>query len=64
MDFTLTQEQRMIHEYGDRISKKFDHDYWKGYANKGEWPAELYRPGKAWQNGGPIHRAPRSRGRA
>ncbi|TAK71405.1 MAG: acyl-CoA dehydrogenase [Betaproteobacteria bacterium] len=42
MDFTLTQEQRMIHEYGDRISKKFDHDYWRGYANKGEWPAELY----------------------
>ena len=25
MDFALTQEQRMIYEYGDRISKQFDH---------------------------------------
>jgi enoyl-CoA hydratase/carnithine racemase len=29
MDFALTQEQRMIYEYGDRISKQFDHNYWK-----------------------------------
>ena len=34
MDFTLTQEQRMIYEYGDRISKQFDHNYWRGYAEK------------------------------
>lgn len=27
-------------------------------------PAELYRVGPAWDHGGPMHRAPRSRGRA
>jgi acyl-CoA dehydrogenase len=42
MDFALNQEQRMIYEYGDRISKQFDHNYWRGYANKNERPTELY----------------------
>ena len=35
MDFALNQEQRMIYEYGDRISKQFDHSYWRGYARCG-----------------------------
>ena len=43
MDFNLTQEQRMIYEYGDRISKQFDHNYWRGYAEKNQPPAELYK---------------------
>ena len=43
MDFNLTQEQRMIYEYGDRISKQFDHNYWRGYAEKNERPVELYQ---------------------
>ena len=43
MDFALTQEQRMIYEYGDRISKQFDHNYWRGYAEKNERPTELYQ---------------------
>jgi acyl-CoA dehydrogenase len=43
MDFTLNQEQRMIYEYGDRISKQFDHNYWRGYAEKRERPIELYK---------------------
>ena len=43
MDFNLTQEQRMIYEYGDRISKQFDHNYWRGYAEKNERPTELYQ---------------------
>jgi len=43
MDFALTQEQRMIYEYGDRISQRFDHTYWKTYADKGQPPAELYQ---------------------
>jgi acyl-CoA dehydrogenase len=43
MDFNLTQEQRMIYEYGDRISKQFDHNYWRGYAEKNECPTELYK---------------------
>ena len=32
MDFALTQEQRMVYEYGDRVSQRFDHKYWKAYA--------------------------------
>lgn len=43
MDFTLTQEQRMIYEYGDRIAKRFDHSYWCTYAEKNEPPVELYK---------------------
>ena len=43
MNFQLTQEQRMIYEYGDRISKQFDHNYWRGYAEKNERPTELYQ---------------------
>jgi len=43
MDFALTQEQRMIYEYGDRIATRFDHDYWRAYAAKNEPPVELYK---------------------
>ena len=43
MDFALTQEQRMVYEYGDRVSQRFDHKYWKAYAEKSEPPAELYK---------------------
>ncbi len=43
MDFALKQEQRMIYEYGDRISKQFDHSYWRGYADRNERPTELYQ---------------------
>ncbi|MDP3613346.1 MAG: acyl-CoA dehydrogenase family protein, partial [Rubrivivax sp.] len=43
MDFALTQEQRMVYEYGDRVSQRFDHKYWKAYAEKSEPPAELYQ---------------------
>jgi acyl-CoA dehydrogenase len=42
MNFELSQEQQMILEYGDRISKKFDHRYWKTYAERSETPHELY----------------------
>ncbi len=43
MDFALSQEQRMVYEYGDRVSQRFDHAYWKKYAEKSEPPAELYK---------------------
>jgi acyl-CoA dehydrogenase len=43
MDFALTQEQRMVYEYGDRAAQRFDHKYWKTYAEKNEPPAELYQ---------------------
>lgn len=42
MDFTLTQEQRMIYEYGDRVSRTFDRRYWMQYADRHEPPKELY----------------------
>lgn len=42
MDFTLTQEQRMIYEYGDRVSRTFDRRYWMRYADRHESPTELY----------------------
>lgn len=43
MNFALTEEQRMIYDYGDRIAQRYDHKYWKEYAEKGEPPHELYR---------------------
>jgi len=43
MDFELTYEQRMIYEYGDRIAGRFDHKYWRGYAEKQESPKELWQ---------------------
>ena len=43
MHFALTQEQQMIHEYGDRIAQKFDRSYWRAHAEKGEPVHELYR---------------------
>lgn len=42
MDFTLTQEQRMIYEYGDRVARTFDRRYWMKYAARNEPPKELY----------------------
>jgi acyl-CoA dehydrogenase len=42
MDFALSQEQRSVYEYADRIAQRYDHAYWRGYAAKGEPPKELY----------------------
>jgi len=33
----------MIYEYGDRIAKRFDHNYWRAYADKNKPPVELYK---------------------
>lgn len=41
MNFELSQEQRMILEYGDKVSKQFDRRYWMQYAEKHQTPKEL-----------------------
>ncbi len=43
MDFELSQEQRMIHEYGNQVAKQFDNSYWRRCADKNEVPIELYK---------------------
>lgn len=43
MDFALTEEQKMIYEYGNRIAERFDHQYWRTYADKAELPQALFQ---------------------
>lgn len=42
MNFELTDEQRMIYEYGDQVAKKYDQQYWLKKARKSEFPRELW----------------------
>ena len=42
MDFALTEEQRMIYEYGGRLANRFDNKYWLEKARAHEFPAELW----------------------
>ena len=42
MDFSLTQEQTMIYEYGQSLSKTFDRSYWMENAEKHRFPEEMY----------------------
>ena len=41
MDFDLTQEQRMIYEYGSQVCKTYDRKYFLEYAEKKQPPKEL-----------------------
>ncbi len=43
MDFELSQEQRMIYQYGDNVANKYDRKYWMDYAERHETPKELFR---------------------
>lgn len=43
MDFSLSEEQRMIYEYGQNLSKTFDRKHWMAYADRGEFPADMYQ---------------------
>lgn len=43
MDFSLSEEQRMIYEYGQNLSKTYDRKYWMECAERGEFPEDLYR---------------------
>ncbi|PCH83887.1 MAG: hypothetical protein COB26_09600 [Piscirickettsiaceae bacterium] len=42
MNFELSDEQRMIYEYGDQVAKTFDQSYWLKKARKAEFPRELW----------------------
>jgi len=42
MDFELTDEQRMIYEYGNQVAQKYDQRYWLEKARKAEFPQELW----------------------
>ena len=43
MDFQITDEQRMIYEYGKRLVKRFDRKYWVEKARARAFPAEMYQ---------------------
>ena len=43
MDFTLSDEQRMIYEYGAQLEKTWSHDYWMDKARKHEFPREMWQ---------------------
>ncbi|HAD10407.1 MAG TPA: acyl-CoA dehydrogenase, partial [Porticoccaceae bacterium] len=43
MDFQITDEQRMIYEYGKSLVKKFDRKYWVEKARQHAFPAEMYQ---------------------
>ncbi|RLA18240.1 MAG: acyl-CoA dehydrogenase, partial [Gammaproteobacteria bacterium] len=40
--FELSDEQRMIYEYGDQVAKKYDQQYWLKKARKSEFTRELW----------------------
>ncbi|KXJ49056.1 MAG: acyl-CoA dehydrogenase family protein [Cycloclasticus sp.] len=42
MNFELSDEQRMIYEYGDQVAKKYDQKYWLEKARKNEFTRELW----------------------
>ncbi len=42
MNFELSDEQRMIYEYGDQVAKKYDQKYWLKKARKAEFTRELW----------------------
>jgi len=43
MDFTLSDEQKMICEYGRNLASDFGRDYWVKCAEEARFPAEMYR---------------------
>ena len=42
MDFDLTPEQRMIYEYGTKLSQTFDRKYWMAQAEKRAFPRDMW----------------------
>ncbi len=43
MDFRLTDEQRMIMDYGRRLGERFDRGYWMEHAERRAFPMELWQ---------------------
>lgn len=43
MDFNLSDEQKMIYEYGKSLAKDFDRKYWAECAERKAFPTEMYQ---------------------
>lgn len=43
MDFALSDEQKMIHQYGENIAKDFGREYWMECADAPRFPEEMYK---------------------
>lgn len=43
MDFTLSEEQRQILDYGGRLARTHDNAYWLDHARRHEFPAGMFR---------------------
>lgn len=43
MDFLLTEEQRMIYEYGQNLSKTYDRKHWMEFAERAAFPEDMYQ---------------------
>lgn len=43
MDFSLSDEQNMIYDYGQSLVKSYDRKYWMECADAGRFPEEMYK---------------------
>ncbi|MGK2914270.1 MAG: acyl-CoA dehydrogenase family protein [Porticoccaceae bacterium] len=43
MDFALSEEQKMVYEYGQNLVKTFDRKYWVDCAEHKRFPVEMYQ---------------------
>jgi len=43
LDFSLSEEQNMIYGYGRNLAKTFDREHWLKYAERAEFPADMYQ---------------------
>ena len=43
MDFELSDEQRMILDYGSKLAESFDRKQWLDYARRHEFPEHIWR---------------------
>jgi acyl-CoA dehydrogenase len=43
LDFTLSEEQRQIRDYGGRLAQTFDNAYWLDHARRHAFPHDMFR---------------------
>lgn len=43
MDFSLSDEHKMIYEYGDSLARTYDRKYWMEHAERCAFPADMYK---------------------
>lgn len=43
MEFLLSDEQKMIYEYGESLAKTYDRAYWMEHAERRAFPVDMYR---------------------